>query len=346
MRKSDLLSLPVISIDEGKSLGKVTDVILDPYQKSVIALKFGGDKIFSTRSHLVQIQNIQTIGVHAVTIPHEEAAITKEELNLPNEVVELTPIGKKVITDHGEFLGICRDYYFNFPSGELTSLVLSKNNKKHSEFEVSAEQILTLGVDYVISTYDTIQMTTHMDEQTTASASQINPDELIGKMATQTVQDGKAGVIVQEGEIIAPETVDMAIQCNALKTLAFVAGNYHPTEFSKEEPSQPIQKTNQEYEHSEDQLEWQSKLRDVINNAGEDIEERLKNFLINKKPAYTVVSHNDKILKKQDEPITTRDIESITDKNDLLRLAASITASEVDDFVTSLERRFQNMRKK
>ncbi|ACB83994.1 PRC-barrel domain-containing protein [Natranaerobius thermophilus] len=348
MRKNEVVSLPVISIDTGKAFGKVIDIILDVNKKAVTSIMFGEGKFFSNRpSHLVSLDNVQTIGPYAVTIPSEHVILQQGETEWEREHLEKSPIGKKVISDHGEFLGICNDYQFNFPGGQLDSLILSKSKRAEQLFEVPAQQIVTLGTDYIIMSYYEQESTLNTSPVTPQSdiPDYQEPDQLIGKIATQTVQDGQGGVIIFEGEKITPEVVDLATHHNVLKTLAFVANDQQtPPRFAQQASTPGAQYSDARQRYEPDQ-EWQTRLKEILDQAGGDIEEKLKGFLINKKPAYNVVSQDGHIIKEKGQPIEISDIEQLRDRNDLMRLAASITATEIDDFITSLEQKFQRLMK-
>jgi len=349
MKKSDVVSLPVISVDQGKYLGKVKDVILDPNSKSIVGLIITRGKFFAEKPHLVNLENVQTIGAYAITVPSESVVMTDEQ-QMQDEYQGFAPPGKRVISDRGESMGICRDYTFEFPSGQVVDLLLETKEKRNQLVNLPVEDVITLGTDYIIvsSGYTQPQPAYSQPEhEPVLQGTVANPDNLIGKIATQTVQDGNGEIIVAQGEQITREVVDTAIKHNALQSLAMVTDQ--PQTF---EPSQPPQPPHpgpgqrpmyETYQDTRPEPEWQTKLRQLLDNAGEDIEGKLRNFLIGKVPAYTVVSQSGNVLKEKGERIDYQDVELIRDRSDLMRLATSITAKEIDGFVSSLESKFQDL---
>ena len=369
MQKSQVISAPVIAIDTGEALGKVINVLLDPEQLVVTDLIFGEGKWFPHQpSYMINLFDIQTIGPYAITIPHANVIMQTHKSEFDESLQLRAPEDKQVISDQGELLGVCRDYDFDFPSGELTGLIISDQTRKSNDFTIPGNQIVTLGNDYIIISYHQVHPPEHYPMETHYAAKEYNysyePEELLGKVVTQTIQDGYGNILICEGNIITPELLELAINHNVVNTLAVVADvdgdgatvYDYGTRFTREHSANPSYYYNtiddwrkqsetgngMGYTPGETE-EWQTRLKYILNQAGSDMEEKLKSFLISKKPAYTVYSQTGEILKEKGQPIQVRDIERIQDKNDLLRLTASITASELNEFMSFIEGKVQQL---
>ena len=109
--------LPVITMAEGKQVGKVDDLVVDPERKAVSWLRLhsrrGGDT--GRRAAVGLGQAVHGVGEDAVTINAEADA--QAPADAPEAVALVKAkrevIGNKVITENGERLGEVRDYEFS-----------------------------------------------------------------------------------------------------------------------------------------------------------------------------------------------------------------------------------------
>ena len=76
----DIIGIPVITVNDGRSIGRVKDLYLSTDCQTVAGVFLGTEGIFSRKSFLVGSEDITTIGQDAVLVTH--ADVIHEEGNL------------------------------------------------------------------------------------------------------------------------------------------------------------------------------------------------------------------------------------------------------------------------
>ncbi len=116
--------LPVITMAEGKQVGKVDDLVVDPERKAVSWLRLHSGGMLGGERLWVSAEAVHGVGEDAVTINAE--ADVRSPADAPEAVALVKAkrglIGNKVITENGERLGEVRDYEFDPDTFALTSL--------------------------------------------------------------------------------------------------------------------------------------------------------------------------------------------------------------------------------
>jgi uncharacterized protein YrrD len=77
----DIIGNPVITVSDGRSIGKVKDIYLTTDLQSVAGIYLGTDGLFSRRSLLVKSGDVVTLGNDAVLVKHED--VIQEEKDIP-----------------------------------------------------------------------------------------------------------------------------------------------------------------------------------------------------------------------------------------------------------------------
>ncbi|MFV2048961.1 PRC-barrel domain-containing protein [Metabacillus sp. YM-086] len=153
MKKAkELLHLPIISISEGKQLGIIKDLIINPDEKSVNYLILGQDDWHGGLNAL-SYDKVVGVGDSAVMIEQKNSIIGLDDIPFINKMVPL--IGSQVITRGGEHSGVISDYYFNEENGHLESLLIHSANNK---FFLPIENVLYLGKERVITNESSSEM--------------------------------------------------------------------------------------------------------------------------------------------------------------------------------------------
>lgn len=154
-----LKGLPVITLAEGKQVGKVDDLVVDPERKAVSWLRLHSGGMLGGERLWVSVATVHGIGEDAVTINTEADARTPanaaEALTLVKAKREV--IGNKVITESGERLGVVRDYEFDPVTFALTSLSVPPGMNVVGEILViPGDKVLTIGEDMIVVTADAV----------------------------------------------------------------------------------------------------------------------------------------------------------------------------------------------
>jgi sporulation protein YlmC with PRC-barrel domain len=147
--------LPVITLAEGRQIGKVDDLIVDPERKAVSWLRVhsGGMGMLGAARLWVAAEAVHGVGEHAVTINAEadarSAGDAPEAFALGKAKRGI--IGSKVMTENGQRLGEVRDYEFDPYSFALTSLSIPPaGNVPGDILTIAGENVLTIGEDVIV----------------------------------------------------------------------------------------------------------------------------------------------------------------------------------------------------
>lgn len=127
MRKSkDIIGLPVISLEEGIRVGRVTSLVINPAEKAVVALVVEKGGLLREQK-FVPFPQVYSIGGNAVTLHRVQhaakGASLPEILRLFKEKVILT--GSKVVAENGTILGSVIEYLVDTSTGMISALEIA-----------------------------------------------------------------------------------------------------------------------------------------------------------------------------------------------------------------------------
>jgi sporulation protein YlmC with PRC-barrel domain len=150
IRRSDILNTQVITRDNGKRLGIVSQIWVDIDQREVVALGLR-DSLISVSGipRYMYLNNISQIG--DVILVDNEDAIEDVEVDTLSNLVNW-----EVITETGQALGRVRGFKFNGESGKLISVVISSLGVPQipeqflSTYELSVDEIVSTGPNRLI----------------------------------------------------------------------------------------------------------------------------------------------------------------------------------------------------
>jgi uncharacterized protein YrrD len=159
-RYEHVKGLPVVTMAEGKKIGKVDDVLIDPDGKGVAWLRLHSGGILGGDRWWVPARAMHGIGEDAVTITSEADVLAPADAPEAEDLVRLkrTIIGNKVVTESGEHLGEVRDYEFAPDTFALTYLFVPPSMSLFGEFlTISADKVLTIGEDAIVVSAGAVQ---------------------------------------------------------------------------------------------------------------------------------------------------------------------------------------------
>jgi len=155
-RARAVINLPVLDICEGRRLGRVKDLVVDPHLRRVKAVVVSSPG-FLAPLRLVRIEHITGIGEDAVTLRGSDQLVKLQscrELDaLRKRVGHLR--GRKVVTEMGSLVGRVDDFGFDEESGDITSFYLSGGLARdliHGVAEIPASVIRVIGRDVLVAT--------------------------------------------------------------------------------------------------------------------------------------------------------------------------------------------------
>ncbi|MEW6184010.1 MAG: PRC-barrel domain-containing protein [Bacillota bacterium] len=155
MRKSkDLIGMPVVSLEEGIKVGRVTGLVIDPEEKAVTALVVEKGGLLREQK-FVPFPQVHSVGANAVTLNKSQSA-TKgtslpEILRLFKEKISI--IGSKVVAENGTVFGNVVEYRLDTSTGMITTIEIAPT--KHSALlqgvkMLDSTLIRTIGKEIVV----------------------------------------------------------------------------------------------------------------------------------------------------------------------------------------------------
>jgi uncharacterized protein YrrD len=149
--------LPVITMAEGKQVGKIDDLIVDPERKAVSWLRLHSGGMLGGERLWVSTEAVHGVGEDAVTINAEADA--RAPADAPDALALVKAkrgvIGNTVITESGERVGEVRDYEFDPDTFALTSLSVPPGMNVVGEIlMIPGDKVLTIGKDMIVVAAD------------------------------------------------------------------------------------------------------------------------------------------------------------------------------------------------
>jgi sporulation protein YlmC with PRC-barrel domain len=149
--------LPVITMAEGKQIGKIDDLVIDPERKAVGWLRLHSGGMIGGERLWVPTAAVHGVGEDAVTINAEADALSPADAPEALALVKAkrTVIGSKVLTESGERVGEVRDYEFDPGTFALTSLSVPPTINTVGEVQtIAGDRVLTIGEDMIVVAAD------------------------------------------------------------------------------------------------------------------------------------------------------------------------------------------------
>jgi sporulation protein YlmC with PRC-barrel domain len=150
IRRSDILNTQVITRDNGKRLGIISQVWVDIDQREVVALGLRDSLIsISGLPRYMYLNNINQIG--DVILVDNEDVIEDIEVEILSNLMNW-----EVITETGEVLGKVRGFKFNGETGKIYSIVIASLGLPQipeqflSTYEISIDEIVSTGPSRLI----------------------------------------------------------------------------------------------------------------------------------------------------------------------------------------------------
>ncbi len=150
-RYSKVRGKSVMTATEGKNVGKVDHLLVDPDQKKVIWVKIDNPGLF-TGHRWASASAVRTFGEDRVLVNTE--ADLRDESAVPDIAViqkaKRDMVGKRVVTSEGKYIGDVQDFEFDPPSLAVTGIMVSYGGLLDKKYHFTIDQVETIGVDAVI----------------------------------------------------------------------------------------------------------------------------------------------------------------------------------------------------
>ncbi|KGP90921.1 photosystem reaction center subunit H [Pontibacillus chungwhensis BH030062] len=119
-RSHEITELPIISIVDGKEVGRVKSLVINPDEGHVDFLTIE-HKEWQVSVKAIPFKKVIGVGEYAVTIESNTAILDLDEIPIANELInkKVKIIGSKVMTRKGQLIGEVTEYYVNDDTGKV-----------------------------------------------------------------------------------------------------------------------------------------------------------------------------------------------------------------------------------
>lgn len=214
-KRSEILDLSVICIDEGIDFGKVKELIIDPEEGRVVYL-IVDDGDWYLGAKLLQFGDILGIGRDAVTTQTikniKEIREDDEVLGLVKKGIKI--IGSKIYSQSGEYIGLVEEFYIDEKDGAIIKCILDGGGA-----EIASSSIITYGKTVIVvqddlqnnilkgsdkrvESFSLDQLDGDVDSEPVNIFESRQRQFVLGRRATKTIKDKEGQAIVLEGQII------------------------------------------------------------------------------------------------------------------------------------------------
>ncbi|MZP30938.1 hypothetical protein GTO91_14560 [Heliobacterium undosum] len=154
-KSQNIVGLAIISINDGRELGLVRDLIINPDQGAVEYLMVENESWY-LGAQVIPFERLQGVGEYAVTIESEEALQRLTDLPEVQGLIQrqVKVKGTKVLTKRGRLIGVVNEYFVDVASGKITGCLLLPSQETLGARIIPAESVVTFGRDVLIVVED------------------------------------------------------------------------------------------------------------------------------------------------------------------------------------------------
>lgn len=239
MKKTqDIVGLSVFSVVDGRQVGQVKDLVINPEEGKVEYLLVS-DGSWYAGARVLPFEKVMGIGEHAVTTESETNIASITDAAKANDLLKRNVESKnnRLLTDKGDIIGKVTEYELDENSGIITRLYFQRADETGVE-ELDAQQVLTYGADVVVVKYQIAASEDSGDSLDTAvETDPTSPREtgdmdgaalfkkrqreyLTGKKAIRDLRGMDGQIIIAEGTVITEALIDLAEQHNKFVELS------------------------------------------------------------------------------------------------------------------------------
>lgn len=270
--------MPIMTLETGRKLGNVKDIIFDPVAGRLEALTIESNGFFGPKRWFLLTENIRSIGEDAIMVDTGRALRNSDNARREADIVDLnnTLAGKTVVTENGDILGSVSDVYIDADTGkalryEVSGGAVSDVGSGRRVFPVP--EALVVGPDALVVP-DSVENEMQAQEPggltaayrgtaegardvwddikewwagVTKSATDKEAEYALGKTAGSNVTDDAGNLIVAEGDEITERDVVRARVSDKVHQLALAAG-WGATRKGYESARESVTKATQDQE--------------------------------------------------------------------------------------------------
>jgi len=152
MKKSqEIIGLPVFSIVDGRKIGQVKDLVINPEEGKVDFLMVSNGSWY-VGAKVLPFNSVIGIGEHAVTTESESQLAVVSENQTANALLQrnIEVKGNRVLTNKGNLIGIITEYELDENTGQIQRIEYRSAQDEKTLALIEAQNILTYGSDIVV----------------------------------------------------------------------------------------------------------------------------------------------------------------------------------------------------
>ncbi|MFD1018920.1 PRC-barrel domain-containing protein [Thalassobacillus hwangdonensis] len=222
-KSKELVGLPIISITEGKEIGSVKSLVVNP-EKGMVDFLAVEHEDWHISMKAIPFKKIVGIGEYAITVENQFSILDLNEIPIANQLInqKISIIDTKVMTRLGQLVGKANEYYIEQEKGEIVAVQIETNQEtvylQSDDIITYGENLLILNEAYTTSSeFDADVLIPATEETTTEVYQQETPaialdrfdqkqtELLAGKEATKDIIDQQGEVVVAAGTRLSEE---------------------------------------------------------------------------------------------------------------------------------------------
>ena len=234
-RSEQLLGLSVISIEDGKEMGRVSDYVINP-EKGIVDYLIIDEGVKYIGIKVLPFRLIEGVGEYAVTIQNSASvtALSDQTEIKPLLEKDVRVIGTRVLTRKGMLIGTVSEFLIDDEAaGKIAGCELSPADNTAKRI-IPSDQIVTFGKDILVITTEIDQtpvepVTEDQPGQQTVTEENDIPENtkeevseaakmfeqrqrkyLVGRKVSKRIETDNGELIAEEGQVITEELLDKA----------------------------------------------------------------------------------------------------------------------------------------
>lgn len=148
----DLAGLAIIDVRDGKKLGSADEVVVSPDDGRLLGFVMKQGGLFSSDESIVEIDDVRSIGVDAITVEGSEVAHSADasgEAFREAREGNRSLVGRKVVTQAGSVAGQVADIVINEDQRRVTAVLVGAGLLERDD-AIPADRIVSVGPDVII----------------------------------------------------------------------------------------------------------------------------------------------------------------------------------------------------
>lgn len=236
MKKSqEIIGLPVFSIVDGKKIGQVKDLVINPEEGKIdFILVSNGSWYVGAR--VLPYKAVMGIGEHAVTTESQNLLSNIGDNSSASTLLQrnIEIKGNRVLTNKGNLIGVISEYEVDENTGKIVRLEYKTAQDESKTDVIEAADVLTYGADVIVvrenqTSTDPGGIPQPEDITPTVSGGETDgaaffkarqKQFLLGKKLIQDVKDVSGNILIAEGTLVTEEIINLAEQHNRFTELS------------------------------------------------------------------------------------------------------------------------------